>query len=105
MLEEIKQALRTPLDGEKREIGVVERIECSNNSIFFIAKIGTQTLKLKAKSPQDVKIMTFTSDAGGLQFGCGVKLPPLPAVITYRPKDKDGEMVALEYVPKSFKLD
>ncbi len=106
MLEGIKQTLRTPLDGEKREIGIIEKIECSNNSVFFYAKIGTQPLKLKAKSPQDVKIMTFTSDAGGLQFGCGVKPPPLPAVITYRPKDKDGgEIVALEFVPKSFKLD
>ncbi|HVE56391.1 MAG TPA: tetratricopeptide repeat protein [Pyrinomonadaceae bacterium] len=106
MLENIKQNLRTPLDGEKREIGIVDKIECSNNSIVFFARIGIQTLKLKAKSPQDVKIMSFTPDAGGLQFGCGVKLPPLPVVITYRPKDKDGgEMVALEFVPKSFKLD
>lgn len=106
MLENIKQNLRTPLDGEKREIGIVDKIECSNNSIVFFARIGIQTLKLKAKSPQDVKIMSFTPDAGGLQFGCGVKLPPLPVVITYRPKDKDGgEMIALEFVPKSFKLD
>ena len=106
MLESIKQALRIPLDGETRVLGIVDKIECSNNSIFFFAKIGIQTLKLKAKSPQDVKIMSFTPDSGGLQFGCGVKLPPVPAVITYRPKDKDGgEMIALEFVPKSFKLD
>jgi len=106
MLESIKQALRTPLDGETRVLGIVDKIECSNNSIFFFAKIGIQSLKLKAKSPQDVKIMSFTPDSGGLQFGCGVKLPPVPAVITYRPKDKDGgEMIALEFVPKSFKLE
>lgn len=105
MLDGIKQAMRTPLDGEKRALGLIEKIECSGNSIIFVAKIGTQTLKLKAKSPQDVKIMAFTSDIGGMQFGCGVKPPPVAAVITYRPKDKDGEIVALEFVPPSFKLE
>lgn len=105
MLEGIKQNLRTPLAGETRALGIVEKIECSGNSIFFVTRIGAQTLKLKAKSPQDVKIMSFTAEAGGLQFGCGVKLPPLQAIITYRPKDKDGEMVAIEYVPKSFTLE
>ncbi len=106
MLEGIKQALRTPLDGEKREIGIIEKIECGNNTMTFVAKVGTQTLKLKTKSMQGVKIISFTPDAGQMQFGCGAKIPPIPAVITYRPKDKDGgEIVALEFVPKSFKLD
>lgn len=105
MLEGIKQNLRTPLAGETRALGIVEKIECSGNSIIFVTRIGAQTLKLKAKSPQDVKIISFTPEAGGLQFGCGVKLPPLQSVITYRPKDKDGEMVAIEYVPKSFTLE
>jgi len=105
MYEGIRQALRKPLDGEKRELGFIEKIECSNNAVFFFARLGTQTLKLKAKSPQDVKMAAFTPDAGGMQFGCGVKLPPIPTIITYRPKDKDGEMVALEFVPKSFTLE
>ncbi len=106
MLEGVKQALRTPLEGEKRGLGIVEKIECGNNSITFLAKIDGQPLKLKAKSPQDVKMVAFTPDAQGLQFGCGVKLPPIPVVITYRPKDKDGgEAIALEFVPKSLKLE
>jgi tetratricopeptide (TPR) repeat protein len=106
MLEGIKQAMRKPLDGETRVLGIVEKIECGNNTVTFVAKTDTQTLKLKTKSVQGVKLMSFTPDSGGLQFGCGVKLPPIPAIITYRPKDKDGgEMIALEFVPKSFKLD
>ena len=106
MLEGIKNALRVPQDGETRGLGIIEKIECSGNSIIFVATIGTQTLKLKAKSPQDVQIRSFTPDAAGLQFGCGVKLPPVPVVITYRPNDLTGNnMVSLEFVPKSFKLD
>jgi tetratricopeptide (TPR) repeat protein len=105
MLDGIKQSLRTPLAGETRALGIIEKIECSGNSIIFITRIGAQTIKLKAKSPQDVKMMSFTSEVAGMQFGCGVKPPPITAVITYRPKDKDGEMVSIEYVPKSFTLE
>ncbi|HEY0462215.1 MAG TPA: tetratricopeptide repeat protein [Pyrinomonadaceae bacterium] len=106
MLEGIKQALRTPLAGETRALGTVEKIECSTGSITFLVKIDAQALKLKAKSPQDVKIAVFTPDAGGIQLGCGATLPPIPVVITYRPKDKNGgEAVALEFVPKSFTLE
>jgi tetratricopeptide (TPR) repeat protein len=109
MMEGIKNALRQPQAGEKREIGSVEKIECGNNSVTFVVNIGGQSLKLKTKSPQDVKMMAFTPEASGLQFNCGVKFPPISTIITYRPnadgKGKtNGEIVALEFVPKSFKL-
>jgi len=74
--------------------------------VTFVAKTDTKPLKLKTKSMQSVKLMAFTPDAAQMQFGCGAKIPPIPAVITYRPKDKDGgEIIALEFMPKSFKLD
>jgi tetratricopeptide (TPR) repeat protein len=106
MLEGIKNALRTPQDGEIRRVGVVEKIECSNSTLIFSVKTDNQTIKLKAKSMQDVKMAAFTPDAAQMRIGCGAKPPPIQAIITYRPKDKDGgELVALEFVPKSFKLD
>ena len=78
--------------------------------MFFIVKAEEQILKLKTDAPQNVRIMAFTNSAGGLQFGCGVKLPSLPAVVTYRPsadsKDKShGEIVALEFVPEGFEME
>jgi hypothetical protein len=105
MLQGIRDALRKPKDGEKREMGILEKIECSGNKIFFFAKTDTQSLKLSAKSPQDVAIAAFTPELGSMQMGCGVKFPPIPAVITYRLNGKDGEIVAVEFVPKSFKLE
>ncbi len=105
MMQGIREALRKPEAGEKREIGIVEKIECSGNAVFFLVKFETESLKLKAKSPQDVKFNTFTPDIGGMQIGCGTKFPPIPAIVTYRPKDKAGEIVAVEFVPKSFKLE
>jgi Protein of unknown function (DUF1570) len=103
MMQSVREALRKPQDGEKREIGILEKIECSGNKIFFFAKIDAKSLKLSAKSPQDVKIAAFTPEAGGMQIGCGVKFPAIPAIITYR--EKEGEIKAVEFVPKSFKLE
>lgn len=105
MLENIRSNLRKPADGETRALGIVNQIECSNSSITFVSTIGGQTIKLKAKSQKDVKIVAYTPDAGGIQLGCGVKLPPVNAVITYRPKGKEGEIVSIEFVPTSFTLD
>lgn len=106
----IKNAMRQPQEGEKREIGIAEKIECGGKSVFFIIKTETQTLKLKTDSPQSLKIMSFTSEAGLMQLGCGAKLPPVPVVVTFRPsgdgKDKvQGEIVSLEFVPQGFKLN
>ena len=105
MMQGIREALRKPEAGEKREIGIAERIECSGNKILFVVKIGGQSIKLKAKSPQDVKIAILTAVGDGMQIGCGVKFPPIPAVITYRQNGKEGEIIAVEFVPESFKLE
>jgi tetratricopeptide (TPR) repeat protein len=107
--EGVKNALRQPQPGEKREIGFVERIECGAKSLTFFVNINAQVLRLTAQSPQDVILMVFTQEAGGLQFGCGAKFPPISTVITYRPNadakaKTNGELVALEFVPKNFKL-
>lgn len=105
----IKNALRKPEAGEQRELAYPEKIECSGRSIFFIVKSGEKVLKLKTDAPQNVRIASFTQ-IGSMQFGCGVKFPQLPAVVTFRPsadaKDKvSGEIVAVEFVPEGFKLD
>jgi tetratricopeptide (TPR) repeat protein len=110
MLGAIKQALRQPLEGEKREMGIVEKIECSGQSMFFYIKTETQSLKLEAK-PKEVKFAAFTPEVAQMQIGCGAKMPNVPAVITYKTSDfrltdtAKGDLIAVEFVPKSFKLE
>jgi tetratricopeptide (TPR) repeat protein len=105
MLRGISENLRRPEAGEQRQLGVVEKIECGGNTVTFLVKTEIAALKLKTKSMQSVRMAAFTPDAAQMQFGCGVKPPPIPAVITYRPNKDGGEIVALEFVPKSFKLE
>lgn len=105
----LKNAMRKPEPGEKREIGRLEKIECNNKGQFFYMKTDSQTFKFSA-IPQKLQIRGFTAEIEQVEFGCGLKSLDVPAVFTYieDPKGKDktnGEIVSIEFVPKSFTLD
>ena len=108
MMESLKQALRPVEAGETRVIGTIEKIECDNKGLYFVFRTENQTIKLKA--PPNLQIRAFAPDAGGVAFECGMKQFNVNAVITYKPSgDKkakvSGDLVALEFVPDSFKLE
>jgi Tfp pilus assembly protein PilF len=110
MMEQIKRVMRQPAAGEQRELGLLEKIECTNKGMFFHLKTQTQTFKLAADSPQSIQIRAFTPEAMQIQLGCNLKQVDVPIVFTYKPtsdqKSKsNGEIVALEFVPKSFILE
>lgn len=110
MMEAIKNALRQPLTGEKRELGFIEKVECGGKGIIFHIKNTAQTFKLSAASPQAIQIRGFTPEIEQLQIGCNLKQVDIPVVFIYKentdPKAKsNGELMSLEFVPKSFILE
>jgi len=110
ILQAMKNALRKPADGEKRAVGYLQALECSNKKIFFQMRTATGIVKLFNSSPESVKIMFFTPDLAGMQLGCGMKPVEYPAVFIYtdKPDAKTkaaGEIVSLEFMPKSFVLE
>ncbi|MEP6923185.1 MAG: tetratricopeptide repeat protein [Pyrinomonadaceae bacterium] len=110
MMEAIKKAMRQPLAGEKREMGLIEKVECGNKGMFFYLKTPTQLFKLSAASPQAIQIRAFTPEVEQIQLGCNLKQVDIPIVFTYKenPDAKaksNGEIVALEFMPKSFVLE
>lgn len=110
MMQGIKNALRQPLAGEKRELGLIEKVECGNKGMFFFIKNQTQTFKLSAASPQAIKITAFTPDIEQLQLGCTMKNVDIPVVFTFKENSEskaksNGEIISLEFVPKSFALE
>ncbi len=110
MMRQIKDRMRQPSAGEKHELGFIEKVECNGKKIFFYLKTQTETLKLTAASFEAIKMQAFTPDVEGVQFGCNLKQLDVPVVFTYKqnsdPKAKSGgEIVALEFVPKSFILE
>ena len=104
----IKNALRQPQPGEKRQLGLIEKSECSSKKMFFYLKTSVQTFKLSVATPQSMQIRAFTPEVEQIQFGCNLKEIAIPVVFTFKPgsdSKSDGELIALEFVPKSFILD
>ncbi len=111
MIDHIKQSLRKPGPGEVRVLGFIERSECSNKGAFFYIKTPTQILKLNGGTDKArPELKGFTPDIENLQIGCGMKAVDIPVVVSYRDAlDKKtkahGDLLALEFVPKSFVLE
>ncbi len=111
MIQAIKNAMRQPQPGEKRELGFIEKVECGNKGMFFYLKTGAQQIfKLSAASPQAIQIRGFTPEIEQLQLGCTMKNVDIPVVFTYKENTEtkaksNGELIALEFVPRSFTLD
>ncbi|MGB7203403.1 MAG: tetratricopeptide repeat protein [Pyrinomonadaceae bacterium] len=110
IMQALRDAVRKPLADEKRDIGYLEKLECSNKKTFFQLRTANGVVKLLGSSPESVKITFYTPDLGGLQIGCGMKAVEFPAVFTYtdKPDSKTkaaGEIISLEFMPRTFTLE
>ena len=110
MTEAIKNELKKPAAGEKREVGFLEKIECTGKGVFYNFKTGDHVLRLLSTNPQSVQVRLFTRDLDGIQFGCALKPMDTPAVFIYSDKPDDklktaGEIVSIDIVPKTFVLE
>jgi hypothetical protein len=105
----IAKNLRVPQDGETREAGVVEKIDCSGTSLIITTLLGGKRLRFFSNSPADVKVAWFNPKASQISLACGGTLLAANALLTFkRAKDTaggfDGELKALEFVPEGFSL-
>lgn len=110
MMDGIRQSLRKPADGEKREIGFVDKVECSGKSYIFYLRSDKKTYKLTSSDSRSLKVMIFTPDLDDIQMQCGSKAIEYPVVFIFNPKPGQkgigtGELISLEFVPKTFKLE
>lgn len=105
--EGIRQSLRKPGANERRDIGFVEKIECSGKGIFLHIKTAGQMLRL-ANTSSMIAMHSYTAGLEGLQMGCGVGPIDIPVVFIFKEDAKtpgSGDLVSLEFVPKGFRLD
>lgn len=109
ILEGINDALRKPEGEEKRLLGTISKIECGAKGIFYTVAANAETLKLTSTDFQSLVFVGYGVDPGNMEIGCGTLKKEIFGVITYRPKadaknKSVGEIVAVELVPKDFKL-
>jgi tetratricopeptide (TPR) repeat protein len=110
IIRSIQQALPQPGEGEKREMGYLDKIECTSKAVFFHLRTSAGTLKLLNATPNTLPIRVFTPDLEGARFGCGISPIEIPAVFIYKavadPKAKTaGTIISVDFVPKSFVLN
>jgi tetratricopeptide (TPR) repeat protein len=100
--------IRKPVAGEEQVIGILLRIDCDSKGATFVVKVGEQLLKLHAPNFDGIQFTTYTPDVSG-EIRCGPRKQTNKVVVTYRmAKDArakfNGDLVALEFVPKDFEL-
>jgi tetratricopeptide (TPR) repeat protein len=105
MFQAMREAMRKPQAGELRVRGVLTRIECNAKGTTFHFRVGEQVLKLSGGNMSGVHFMAFTQQEAGGEIGCGVRKPESQVVVTYRARDKGGDLVAVEFVPTNFTLE
>jgi len=105
----INEALRKPVTGEIRVIAHIESINCSGQPIIYSLKTDAEMFKVTSVDFQGLSLNMFDSQELAAEVGCDAKIASAQAVVTYRPKADPkkisrGEMVAVEFVPKTFRL-
>jgi tetratricopeptide (TPR) repeat protein len=110
--EYLQEAMRPVEEGEERIQGLFIKLDCDNKgTAYFIVQGSDRLYKLRATSLMRVQLIAYTPDAGS-EITCGTRKVPDNVVVTFRPakdpKDQrakiDGDVIAVELVPKDFKL-
>lgn len=104
----LQEALRVPRDGEQRVQGTLVRIDCDAKGVWFIVKAGERTLKFHGPDFENIDLTNYTTGGVG-DLSCGPRPPDNFVIVSFRPSTggrvkADGEVSAIEFVPKDFKL-
>jgi tetratricopeptide (TPR) repeat protein len=104
----LQGVLRKPGAGEEHLRATLLNIDCGPKGIVFNFKAGERTLNLHTADFTHLSFISYTGEVAG-DISCGARRPANNVVVTYRPaKDPrtktDGELIAVEFVPKDFEL-
>ena len=108
----LRETLRPVEAGEERIQGLFVKLECDNRGVgYFIIQAGDRLYKIRATALDQVQLVSYVP--GASEVTCGVRKIQENVIITFRPatdpKDVkakiNGDAIAMELVPKDFKLN
>jgi hypothetical protein len=92
-------------DGEVREAGMFEGVECPRGGVIFKVRLPSKLLRVNAKAFDQVEFFSYRSEAPG-QVACGARPKPERVYLTYRSTGgapgTDGVAVAIELLPDDY---
>ena len=108
----LRESLRPVAPGEERIQGQFVKLECDSRAVaYFIIQAADKLYKIRATALERVHLISYVKSAG--EITCGPRKNEENVVITFRPttdpKDAkakiNGDAIAMELVPKDFKLN
>ena len=108
----LRETLRPVAAGEERIQGLLVKLECDNRAVaYFIIQAGDRLYKIRATALDQVQLISYVP--GASEISCGVRKNQENVVITFRPASEpkdvrakiNGDVIAMEMVPKDFKLN
>jgi tetratricopeptide (TPR) repeat protein len=106
----LREAMRPLGAGEQQIQGLFMKLDCDKGVGYFTIQGSDRAYRIRATALQQVQLTAYTQAAA--QVSCGARKDPENVVLTFRPtndpKDArakiDGDAIAVEVVPKDFKL-
>ena len=92
-------------DGEVREVGMFEGVECPRGGVIFKVRLPSRLLRVNAKAFDQVEFFSYRGEPPG-QVACGARPKPERVYLTYRSTGgspgTDGVAVAIELLPDDY---
>ena len=93
-------------DGERRDTGVFEAVQCGPKGVVFVVRTAERVLRARAARFEDVEFIAYRTLASP-SINCGAQKPAMEVYLTWRPPSgssdpTDGTAVAVEVLPESF---
>ena len=92
-------------DGEVREVGMFEGVECPRDGVIFKVRLPSRLVRVTAKAFDQVEFFSYRSEPPG-QVACGARPKPERVYLTYRSTGgtpgTDGVAVAIELLPDDY---
>ncbi len=97
---------RSPGDGERRDIGVFEAVQCGPKGVVFVVRTAERVLRAQAARFEDVEFLAYRALAS-TSINCGAQKPAMDVYLTWRPPSganeaTEGTAIAIEVLPESF---
>jgi tetratricopeptide (TPR) repeat protein len=91
-------------EGERRDTGVFEAVECGPKGVVFVVRTAESRLRTRAARFEDVEFLTYRALASQ-SISCGAQVPAMDVYLTWRPPagsnaNAEGTTVAIEILPE-----
>jgi len=93
-------------DGERRDLGVFEAVQCGPKGVVFVVRTAERVLRARAARFEDVEFFAYRTLASP-SINCGAQKPAMEVYLTWRTppgsnEATEGTAVAIEVLPESF---